>query len=236
MASLQTATAGRILQRNPLTRVSGSAVRRWRDRVRRSSHRPVVPKTLARGGTNAVGRMLGLLGDEWNLLIVQQALLGRPSLQPLRHPPADLPNAVLTKPAADLGQRRPADEGLRTTPRSRSLWPMLLAIWEWGADLGYRARPATLPVMRRALRRSASPRCCDAKTAAAQSVPTISTSHRGPAAPRSDRPRARRRAAGTERRNPTLARRTISGYHERALEIAGRQRSWWRHSLEPMIH
>jgi DNA-binding HxlR family transcriptional regulator len=28
------------------------------------------------GGVNAVGRMLGLLGDEWTLLIAQQALLG----------------------------------------------------------------------------------------------------------------------------------------------------------------
>jgi hypothetical protein len=27
------------------------------------------------GGANAIGRMLGLLGDEWTLLILQQALL-----------------------------------------------------------------------------------------------------------------------------------------------------------------
>jgi DNA-binding HxlR family transcriptional regulator len=31
---------------------------------------------LKPGSTNAVGRMLGLLGDEWTLLIIQQALLG----------------------------------------------------------------------------------------------------------------------------------------------------------------
>ena len=34
------------------------------------------PTTLSPGGTNAVGRILGLLGDEWTLLIIQQALLG----------------------------------------------------------------------------------------------------------------------------------------------------------------
>jgi hypothetical protein len=34
------------------------------------------PTTLTPGGTNAVGRILGLLGDEWTLLIIQQALLG----------------------------------------------------------------------------------------------------------------------------------------------------------------
>ncbi len=34
------------------------------------------PTPLSPGGTNAVGRILGLLGDEWTLLIIQQALLG----------------------------------------------------------------------------------------------------------------------------------------------------------------
>ena len=31
---------------------------------------------MAAGDTNAVGRMLGLLGDEWTLLVIQQALMG----------------------------------------------------------------------------------------------------------------------------------------------------------------
>ncbi len=31
---------------------------------------------MAEPGPNAVARMLGLLGDEWTLLVVQQALLG----------------------------------------------------------------------------------------------------------------------------------------------------------------
>ena len=37
---------------------------------------PATPTLLSPGGTNAVGRILGLLGDEWTLLIIQQALLG----------------------------------------------------------------------------------------------------------------------------------------------------------------
>lgn len=34
------------------------------------------PTPLTAGGTTAVGRILGLLADEWTLLIIQQALLG----------------------------------------------------------------------------------------------------------------------------------------------------------------
>ena len=44
------------------------------DRRRRRGDRAVVDR--GRGGVNAVGRMLGVLGDEWTLLIAQQALLG----------------------------------------------------------------------------------------------------------------------------------------------------------------
>jgi len=34
------------------------------------------PTALSPGGTDAVGRILGLLGDEWTLLIIQHSLLG----------------------------------------------------------------------------------------------------------------------------------------------------------------
>ena len=48
---------------------------------------------------NAVGRMLGLLGDEWTLLVLQQALLGATRYGEFK---ARLPisNAVLTGAAA----------------------------------------------------------------------------------------------------------------------------------------
>lgn len=88
------------------------------------------PARLASDGANAIGRMLGLLGDEWNLLIIQQALMGasRYSEFMSRLP---ISNSVLSRRLRML-----VDEGLltddyRTTARSRSLWPVLLSIWEW---------------------------------------------------------------------------------------------------------
>lgn len=84
--------------------------------------------------------MLGLLGDEWTLLIVQRALLGATRYREFA---AALPvsNSVLTGrlqslAAGDLLARReyqvnpPRSEYL-VTARSRSLWPMLTSIWQW---------------------------------------------------------------------------------------------------------
>ena len=108
-----------------------------------------MPKTLARGGTNAVGRMLGLLGDEWNLLIVQQALLG---VHRYSHFATRLPisNAVLTNRLRTLVSEGLLTKDYRTTPRSRSLWPMLLAIWEW-EQTWVTEHAQQLPVMRHEL-------------------------------------------------------------------------------------
>ena len=93
-----------------------------------------------RGDVNAVGRMLGVLGDEWTLLIAQQALLGVArygdfaSRLPVSH-------AVLSRRLAAM-----TDDGLLTrsvysdrptryeyvlTSQGRSLWPVLTSIWEW---------------------------------------------------------------------------------------------------------
>lgn len=112
--------------------------------------------SLAPGGVNAIGRMLGLLGDEWNLLILQQALMGASRY---RHFIDRLPisNSVLTsrlRTLCDAGllvRRHGHTAGERTeylpTGRSRSLWPVLVCIWEWErtwvAD-----RAEQLPVMR----------------------------------------------------------------------------------------
>ncbi len=89
-----------------------------------------MPTALAPGDTNAVGRMLGLLGDEWNLLILQQALLGA---QRYSHFAARLPisNAVLSNRLRVLVGEEMLTADYRPTPRSRTLWPVLLAIWEW---------------------------------------------------------------------------------------------------------
>ena len=98
------------------------------------------PTELAADDTNSVGKMLGLLGDEWTLLVIQQALLGATRYNEFR---ARLPisNAVLARRLRAL-----TDDGLLTqrpyvtspprseyvvTPRSRSLWPVLVSIWAW---------------------------------------------------------------------------------------------------------
>ncbi len=114
-----------------------------------------VPTVLAPEGPNAIGRMLGLLGDEWNLLIIQQALLGsnRYSQFMARLP---ISNSVLTSRLGSLvtdgllarkvhASTRARTEYL-TTGRSRSLWPTLLAIWDWERNWVTEHREA-LPAM-----------------------------------------------------------------------------------------
>jgi DNA-binding HxlR family transcriptional regulator len=89
---------------------------------------------------NAVAQMLGLLGDEWTLLVVQRALLGVTRFAEFK---ARLPisNSVLTHRLQALTrdglldrreyQTNPPRAEYLVTPRSRSLWPVLLSIWEW---------------------------------------------------------------------------------------------------------
>ncbi|MBJ7338713.1 winged helix-turn-helix transcriptional regulator [Mycolicibacterium sp.] len=84
--------------------------------------------------------MLGVLGDEWTLLILQQSLLG---ITRYREFAARLPisNAVLTGRLAamtadgllsrTLYQDNPPRHEYVLTPRGRALWPVLTSIWEW---------------------------------------------------------------------------------------------------------
>lgn len=84
--------------------------------------------------------MLGLLGDEWTLLVIQQALLGATRFGDFR---ARLPisNSVLTARLRSLTgegllerrsyQSNPPRSEYVITERSRSLWPVLVSIWEW---------------------------------------------------------------------------------------------------------
>jgi DNA-binding HxlR family transcriptional regulator len=101
---------------------------------------PAAPTTLSPGGTNAVGRILGLLGDEWTLLIIQQALLGATRYGEFvqRLP---ISNSVLTNRLRALThdgllvrttyQTRPVRAEYLISPRGRALWPVLLSIWQW---------------------------------------------------------------------------------------------------------
>jgi DNA-binding HxlR family transcriptional regulator len=96
--------------------------------------------TLSPGGTNAVGRILGLLGDEWTLLIVQQALLGATRYGEFMER-LPISNSVLTSRLRALTQdgllvrttyqARPVRAEYLITQRGRALWPVLLSIWEW---------------------------------------------------------------------------------------------------------
>jgi DNA-binding HxlR family transcriptional regulator len=84
--------------------------------------------------------MLGLLGDEWTLLVIQQALLGAGRFGEFR---LRLPisNSVLTARLRALTaegvfdrreyQRNPQRFEYVVTARGRSLWPMLVSIWDW---------------------------------------------------------------------------------------------------------
>lgn len=98
------------------------------------------PTLLPPGATNAIGRMLGLLGDEWNLHIVRQALLRATRYtQFMTH--LSISNSVLTNRLQTLVDNqlltRKTYESTRarteylTTARSRSLWTVLLSIWAW---------------------------------------------------------------------------------------------------------
>lgn len=100
--------------------------------------------------------MLGLLGDEWTLLVLQQALMGATrygdfkSRLPISHSVLSSRLRMLT--ADELFERRvyqtnPPRAEYLTTPRSRALWPMLVSIWDWERRR-VSVHPEQLPRMR----------------------------------------------------------------------------------------
>jgi DNA-binding HxlR family transcriptional regulator len=98
------------------------------------------PTPLSPGGTNAVGRILGLLGDEWTLLIIQQALLGASRygefMQRLPISNTVLSNRLRALTDSDIlvrtpYQSRPVRAEYLITQRGRAFWPVLLSIWDW---------------------------------------------------------------------------------------------------------
>jgi DNA-binding HxlR family transcriptional regulator len=84
--------------------------------------------------------MLGLLGDEWTLLVIQQALMGATRYGEFQ---ARLPisHSVLSSRLQSLTrdglltkrtyQTNPPRAEYLTTARIRSLWPVLVTIWDW---------------------------------------------------------------------------------------------------------
>ncbi|MGZ6780947.1 MAG: winged helix-turn-helix transcriptional regulator [Mycobacterium sp.] len=95
---------------------------------------------MAAGDVNAVGRMLAQLGDEWTLLVIQQALLGATRYAdfrerlPVSHSVLSSRLQALTRDGLLVKrnyQTNPPRAHYMTTPRSRSLWPVLVSIWHW---------------------------------------------------------------------------------------------------------
>ncbi len=97
------------------------------------------PFALEPGGPNAIGRMLGLLGDEWTLLLVRESLQGATKFSDFARLP--ISNAVLTARLRSLVrdgllrrevyQEHPLRAQYLPTPECRRLWPVLLSIWHW---------------------------------------------------------------------------------------------------------
>lgn len=114
------------------------------------------PTLLPPGGQNPVGITLGLLGDEWTLLILRDAVVG------VRHysdwmERLPISNSVLAGRLARLTgagllhrtayQQRPERFEYRLTTRGREVWPVLLGVWAW--ELAWVPDHAeTLPRMR----------------------------------------------------------------------------------------
>jgi len=95
---------------------------------------------VASSGTNAVGRMLGLLGDEWTAADPAAGDAGGDAVRAIHGAPADLPCRADPATGGDDGQRllarrtyqgRPLRADYVLTPRGRALWPVLVSIWEW---------------------------------------------------------------------------------------------------------
>jgi DNA-binding HxlR family transcriptional regulator len=87
-----------------------------------------------------IGRALDILGDAWTLLIVREALFGATTFQEF-HRYLQIPKNTLTTRLRDLVERGVLaesidDNGRRReyalTARGRDLWPVMLALQQWG--------------------------------------------------------------------------------------------------------
>ena len=95
---------------------------------------------LDEGGPNAIAVANGIVGDEWNLWIIQLALNGITQYNEwLRAGP--ISSSMLTTRLARLVEvdimdrvsynSRPARHEYRLTARGRQMWPILLTMWAW---------------------------------------------------------------------------------------------------------
>ena len=82
---------------------------------------------------NAIGTSLGLLGDEWSLLIVQQELLGVRRFSALQSALGIGPTVLSSRLTAlvDGGVLDKREDGYWLTEAGKDLWSLLLCIWSW---------------------------------------------------------------------------------------------------------
>jgi DNA-binding HxlR family transcriptional regulator len=82
---------------------------------------------------NAIGAALGLLGDEWSLLIVRQQLEGVRRFSALQSALGIGPTVLSARLSAlvDGGVLEKTADGYRLTEAGKQLWSLLLCIWAW---------------------------------------------------------------------------------------------------------
>jgi len=115
----------------------------------------VAASETVEGGENSVAFTLGLLGDEWNLLIIRSAFLGARRYK-VWHDQLGIANSVL---AARLNglieagvfvrvpyQKRPLRHEYRLTECGKDLWQGFVTIWGWESQW-VKDRPVPLPPM-----------------------------------------------------------------------------------------
>jgi DNA-binding HxlR family transcriptional regulator len=110
--------------------------------------------TTVATGPNAIGSALGMLGDEWSLLLVQQSLLGVRRYSAYQAAlgigPSVLSARLSALVDADVLEKVPdgGRHAYRLTASGRALWSLLLCIWAWEQDW---VQGEALPTMRHLL-------------------------------------------------------------------------------------
>jgi DNA-binding HxlR family transcriptional regulator len=127
---------------------SGPEVRSARRRTRYSRLEP--------GGPNAFAITLGLLGDAWNLQIINQALWGASRYSEWMSQD-QMSNSVLAPRLVKLTetgifdrvayQQRPMRHEYRLTARGRATWPILLTMWAWERQWAPNPESGLLPLV-----------------------------------------------------------------------------------------
>ncbi len=112
-------------------------------------------REITEGSENSVAVVLGLIGDEWNLLIIRLAFLGARRYKNW-HDQLGIANSVLSSRLNGLieagvfvrvpYQKRPLRHEYRLTECGKDLWQVLLTIWDWESQW-VSDRPVPLPPM-----------------------------------------------------------------------------------------